>query len=179
MDLAIALVGVGGTLFGVAFGGFVGYKSQKVAYERESDERLGADRRRAYLEFLSCAHVMYDRIRTIHRRHRAGSLALDDARRELADIPSAEAQTSLEALRLVATDRVASAAAGIWTQIRRTDIPLGRSFDREAWAEWSNLYWGARRDFIDAARADIGFAALDWRTAGAGPETRRNRGAPG
>jgi hypothetical protein len=136
---------------------------------------LGSERRQAYLDFLRSAHVMYDEIRAVHRECREGRCTDEEATTRLRNLPSADGQTSLEALRLVATNPVAGAAASLWALLRRTDVPLGGDFRAPTWKSWSNSYWANRRDFIDAARSDIGFESLDWTLAGAGPETRRKR----
>lgn len=109
---------------------------------------------------------MFVEIDEIHRRMKRRLLTEDDARDRLLKVAPAPTQTALEALRLVASDGVAESAAELWIHLRRRDEPSGRQMDRQAFYEWRDSYWLARRRIIDSARQDIGFAPLDWASAG-------------
>lgn len=160
-----AWVGVVGTLGGVTVGWLGTLASQKLSYRREATERLAASRRVAYLAWLSKVHVMYEAIAKIHRDASRGAGDPADAGRQLRDLSSADAQTALEDLRLVATDDLASAAAAIWRQLRREQVPIGQDMDPANWRRWRDDYWGLRRAFLDAARVETGFPPLDWHSA--------------
>ena len=157
-----------GTLLGAVVGVVGSYLVQRTSYRNESEERLGTTRREAYLDFLQGTHHMFVQINAAHHDFQRGNLNESDARERLRSVSAAEAQSSLEALRLVATDPVAAAAARLWAHMRRNASPLG-DLHRPRYVEWRHGYWKRRRAILDAARSDTGFAPLDWDSAGVDP----------
>lgn len=155
-------VGVIGTLGGVVVGWLGNLASQSRAHRRESEERIAVSRRTTYLRWLEKVHLMFDSIASVQRQVSRGTLDAKEAGHLLRDVSSTEAQTALEDLRLVATDDLASAAAALWTHMRRHRVPIGQEMSRSEWQKWRAGYWQLRHGFLDAARVETGFKPLDW-----------------
>jgi hypothetical protein len=153
-----SLVAVIGTLVGTATGAGLGYLAQRAQYRREATERLHAARRAAYVEWLTRLHDVFCAMRVAVKETRHDGVSGAALAEAIAAVPAHEAQAALEHLRLVSGDRVACAAADQWHHMRKT-LP-------RRWADWSNTYWMLRREFTNAARAEIGLDPLDWREAG-------------
>jgi hypothetical protein len=176
MDSLIAVVG---TLFGIALGAGATYLNQRLGYQREFEERLATTRRQIYVQFMSAVHDMFVQVDNVYRQHRDGALTDREASSALRVVAPRDAQAALEHVRLVASDLVASAAAEIWTHMRREGVATGRSVDRRAFVNWRVSYWEVRRALIDAARTDLGFAPRDWETAGVGTARPDRSSTPG
>jgi hypothetical protein len=78
---------------------------------------------RVYLEYLVAVHEMYDQIVDVHRSHRDGSIADEEAIHSLREVPARVAQSALEDVRLVGGDEVVSVAAQLWAHMRREPSP--------------------------------------------------------
>ena len=169
-----ALIAVVGTLLGGLLGAVGSHVTLKSAYQRESQERLGAVRRQAYVEFLTAVHDMFSEVGNSYRLHRRGELTAEQTKLRLGAVSTRQAQATLENLRLLATDSGAAAAANLWQHMRGHHVPLGALRLEDRWErrpldDWREEYWQFRRDLVDAARKDMGFSGLDWRRAGVGP----------
>ncbi|ANS29387.1 putative membrane protein [Rhodococcus opacus] len=173
-----SLIAVAGTLLGGLLGILGSYFTQRTGYRRESRERLAAVRRQLYVEFLISVHEMFAQVTEVHQAHRARAISPVEASEILRKISPRSSQAALENLRLVASDRVAAAAADLWARMRRDAQPLGSDLEWQRFSKWRKNYWSARQFFIDAARRDIGFEPLDWSRAGVGParELRKDEG---
>ncbi len=163
MDAALA---VAGTLLGVILGTVGARLNYMSAFRREAGERLAASRRETYVEWLTELNGVYRAIwepsSSFHRDRITG----EELWHALHDVSPVAAQASLENVRLIATNPVAGVAAQLWAHARREAVPRGRDQSLEGWKSWQETYWTLRRDFLDAARMDIGFEPLDWATAG-------------
>jgi hypothetical protein len=167
-----SLIAVVGTLLGGVIGALGTYFSQRTSYRREAFERLAASRRLAYVAFLTAIHEMFTNVSDIHRRHRGGKLAAEDATSRLNEVPTGDAQAALESLRLISTNETAKAAGELWGCLRSEQPPLGQNFVYREFNLWRNSYWKYRQGFINAARVESGLPELDWSIAGAGPSAR-------
>ncbi len=172
-----AIVAVVGTLAGTLLGVLGSYFTQSVSYRREADERLATMRRQVYVDWLTCLHDIFSGVRRASSRHRQGHSTVDELQRELRDVPASQTQATLENIRLVAGDPVVARAADLWTHMRRDAVPLGGDRSVEGWRQWQDRYWALRRQFLDAARADLGFSHLNWADAGV-KQDPTFRGAP-
>lgn len=160
-----ALVAVLGTLLGGVLGAAGTHFNQRSAQKHASDERLASLRRVAYLDFLSAVHEMFELVGAIHRDQRSGVVGTEEASLRLRAVPSGSGQRALEDVRLVASSDVAATAADLWARMRREPAPTGSQPSWSQFVEWRPRYWTARREFIDAARHDIGLRGLDWSSA--------------
>lgn len=167
-----AWIGVIGALAGVLAGWGGNMIAQRQAYARESTERLTDVRRRAYLEWLTSVHHLYDVLAASQRALRAGEADADEVARTVRNLPTGETQVCLEELRFVAGDAVAARAADLWNHMRRQRVALGQDVSAAGWRTWRERYWGLRRAFIDAARMETGLEPLDWDAAGIAGGTR-------
>jgi hypothetical protein len=163
------VIAVGGTLRGGILGFVATYINQAVGYQRESTERWRATQRAAYIDWLSCIDAMYGEIREATSTHRRTGTPPAQLVEQLQSVSPRAAQSSLEGLRIVATDSVAECAASLWTHMRRDAVPLGTDRLPEGWRRWQNQYWDLRRALLNAARADLGHPPLDWERAGVTP----------
>lgn len=163
-----AVIAVVGTLIGTVLGALGSYVTQSVGHNREAKERLEAVRRQVYVEWLTRLHETYNQIRDASSRHRNGRTTAEQLIQELQRIAPEQTQSSLESVRLIAGDAVAASAANLWAHLRREPVPRARDRSSDGWRTWRDAYWGLRREFINAARADLGFKDLDWAYAGVG-----------
>lgn len=167
-----SLVAVLGTLMGAAIGVAGPYRTQRLSLRAQADERDLATRQEAYSAFLSAVHEMFEQIRTAQRHNRADEAGVAESRARLYAVSPVRAQITLERPRFVASADFAAAAAAVWEQMRRSDVPNGKDLSREAARQWRDYYWASRRRLIDAARRDTGREALDWQYAGVGASPR-------
>lgn len=169
METVVAVIG---TLLGAGIGVAGAYYTQRLSLREQAAERDRANRQQAYNAFLSAVHEMFEQVRAVQRQNRFGGEAGAEAVSRLRAVSSVRAQIALEGLRFVASSEVAAAAAALWEQMRRSEVPKGRDLSKTAERIWRDGYWITRRGLIDAARSDTGREALDWRLAGVGPAPR-------
>jgi hypothetical protein len=169
METAVAVIG---TLLGAGIGVAGAYRTQRLSLRVQADERDRANRQDAYGAFLSAVHEMFEQIRAAQRQNHADGDTGRQAVSRLRAVSPVRAQIALEGLRFVASPGVAAAAAALWEQMRRSDVPIGKDLSSDAERRWRDGYWATRRGLIDAARKDAGREALDWQTAGVGPTPR-------
>lgn len=169
METVVAVIG---TLLGAGIGVAGSYRTQRLSLRVQASERDRAERQAAYSTFLSAVHEMFEQVRSVQRLNHSEGEAGERAVSRLRAISTVHAQIALERLRFVASIDVASAAAALWEQMRRSDVPTGRDLSRAAERRWRDDYWMTRRRLIDAARQDTGREPLDWQSAGVGPSVR-------
>jgi hypothetical protein len=162
-------VAVAGTLAGAIVGALLSYINQMVGYRRESAERARVTQRESYIDFLTRLDSMYGQMRETSGAHRRGEISKTELVETMRGISPRAAQSSLEGLRLVASDSVAECAAKLWSHMRRDPVPQGVETSSTAWRQWQTSYWELRRALLDAARQDLGKAPLDWDRAGVSP----------
>ena len=161
-----AVIAVVGTLVGTALGALGSYVTQSTGYRREARERLEAVRRQVYVQWLTTLHETYNQVREASSRHRHGVTTVEHLVTELRQVSPEQTQSALEGVRLVASDAVAASAATLWAHLRRESVPQGGERSSDGWRLWRDNYWDLRRQFINAARGDLGFQPLDWTQAG-------------
>lgn len=163
-----AIIAVTGTLVGTALGILGAYVINLRVLWLSEQRRTQELRRTLYLGWLDNIAVIYYEIHRIHRDVESGKVTRAEATGRLRDVPTANAQASLEGLRLACGDAVNAAASGLWSHLRREAVPAGELFERADRATWQDAYWDMRRDYINIARNEPGLPSLDWRLSGVG-----------
>jgi hypothetical protein len=165
-------VAVIGTLLGVVIGTSGGYLVQRAMHRQQAEERDSLVRRETYTEFVTHAHGVFESIKLMHNRLRSGALTSAEASANLKEYVATESQATLEGLRMVGTNEVATAAARLWEHLRLQAPARGIDLERSSYELWRDQYWLLRRKVIDAARADVGLDPLDWGAVGIRPKSR-------
>lgn len=136
------------------------YLTQRASYQREFEERLAVTRRQAYVEWLREVHDVFVLVRAAWTDN---PMPPAESRwRACREISPSAAQAALEALRLVASDSAAAAAARLWDHMRRPEVAISGMGTKADFVAWRRLYWMLRHSFVDAARLDIGLEPLEW-----------------
>jgi hypothetical protein len=162
-----SIIAVIGTLLGTVLVGVGSYVTQTVRYDREAAERLNTIRREAYVEWLGRSHFIYQSVKTAWA---AGPTPSPHERWQvLRAISPIESQAALESLRLVAGDSVAATAAALWRHLRQHHVAASGAGSRDEYKAWQGSYWTLRRQFVDAARVEVGLPPLDWSISGVSP----------
>ncbi len=169
-----SVVAVIGTLLGATVGVVGSYLIQRAQLKRETHERLSDLRRETYLAWVTRVHAYFASAREASRPKLSENQRVTKRVRPERTDP-VPAQTALEGLRLVASDEAAASAAKVWSHLRRHKVPDHGAASMAEWNEWQDDYWTLRRNFLDAARRDLGFEPLNWLDAGATYRTQRAR----
>lgn len=159
MDGVIAVIG---TLLGALLGASGAFLAQRTADRARERQRLADLRREAYVGFLAAVHRMFVQVSRIYRDHPSDPGVVQ----QLAGVSPEAAQLCFEQVRLLASNDVAECASGLWSAMRRHSVPLGHDLSSDARRAWRNDYWTMRGDFTQAAREEMGLAALDWTRVG-------------
>jgi len=166
-----SIVAVIGTLLGTTLGIFGSYVTQRASHDREAAECLNSKRREVYIEWLGCVHSIYQAVKAAW-----GGKPLpqpEDRWRDLRAVSPTESQAALESLRLVASDRVAITAAALCRHLRQEAVTTTGAGTKDDYNAWQDMYWKLRRQFVDAARLEVGLPPLDWKAAGVLPYRMR------
>jgi hypothetical protein len=149
-------------LAGIAVGAFLGLLVQRRLQKNDQAERLTAARRPAYGDFLDAAYELALAIQQAHRDRLASTRDVPPEAfgRRIDEISPHRGQMTLERLRLVATTETAAKATVLWDRLRRDAARKNATLTSKGLDDWVAGYWIAEKDFLNAARDDMGLPAL-------------------
>jgi hypothetical protein len=151
-----------GTLVGLVVGAALTFLIRLRLQQNDASERLTATRRQVYGEFLDAAHEMFLAYRTAHleRLDAADPVDPDAFVHRVDELSPHRGQMALERLRLVATTETEARATVVWNRLRRDPARKDAALSREGLERWVSGYWIAEKEFLAAARHDMGLEPL-------------------